>query len=167
MERALWLPPSMSLSSGTIIFLMRKKLPDDAIDKKNDWAVAIVAFDDGFEAFLSRSVPYLQFNIELIIDFDDFGSKLNSYIWSEYTNSDCVRANENILSVSSQQATLAWPWHPYHDDLELSVLWLRYSFPTHYYILWRFIFYYFADIFMKKNTAAPARNKAPFNPKDF
>ena len=50
---------------------------DDVVDQKHNGTVAVVAFDDGLETFLAGSVPDLQFDVELLVDFDDFGGKLD------------------------------------------------------------------------------------------
>jgi hypothetical protein len=56
---------------------IERSVLDDAVDQKNDGAISIVTLDDRLEAFLASSIPNLEFDVELIIDLDDFGSELN------------------------------------------------------------------------------------------
>jgi hypothetical protein len=52
----------------------------NTVDQKYDRTISIVTFDYRFEALLSCSVPYLQLDVKLLVDFDHFGGEFNPCI---------------------------------------------------------------------------------------
>mgnify|MGYP000913896199 CR=1 FL=1 len=75
-------------------------VPGDVIDQYYYMRVAIEALDDGVKSFLACSIPEFEFDIEVLINFDDFGVILNS-------ESDRVVVHELVSEVPLDQAALA------------------------------------------------------------
>ena len=59
---------------------MYEFLLDNTKDQEYHRAVPIIAFDDGLETLLPCSIPNLQFNVELVVDFYDLRSELNTLV---------------------------------------------------------------------------------------
>ena len=80
--------------------------------------ISVETLDDGLERFLSSSVPNGQFNWIILINFNPFGSKLNSFIDPTCTNGHIIIFIKLILGVSDQQTAFTCCRITHHNELE-------------------------------------------------